>query len=101
MKNDCNTGSGKCTKIIGVLFLIGGAGLTLLTHSDHGILGLLIAGAILIVKRSSGCSPCNGGCGVCAGCCNNRCGSSELYSAAVAVPAVKKVAKPRKTTKKA
>lgn len=100
MKNVCDTGCGKWAKIIGALFLIGGTGLTILTHSDAGILGFFIAGAILAVKGSSGCSPCSGGCGACAGCCNNACGSSEIYSSA-AVPVVKKVAKPRKTTKKA
>ena len=101
MNNVCGTSSGKWSKIIGALFLIGGTGLTILTHSDAGILGLLIAGALLAIKGSSGCSPCGGGCGSCAGCCNNGCGpSSEMYSAAAVVP-VKKVAKPRKTTKKA
>ncbi|MEI6095408.1 MAG: hypothetical protein WCR08_08130 [Gammaproteobacteria bacterium] len=68
MKNSCNPGSKNCSRIIGAIFLIVGSGLTLLTHSEAGILGFFIAGAILCMKPRSGCNPC-GGCGDCGCCC--------------------------------
>ena len=109
MKNACKPGSKNCSRIIGAIFLIVGSGLTLLTHSDAGILGFFIAGAILCMKPRSGCNPC-GGCGDCGCCCpctpglevgviETHCDAMPMPKVAKAVKSPKTPAKPRKPKK--
>lgn len=106
MKNNCKPSSKNCSKIIGAIFLIGGTGLTLATNSDAGILGLLIAGALLCIKPSSGCSPCGGcgSCGCCCGCLPEKNSIMEAHCGEPTLPTkkvVKTAAKPRKAKKPA
>ena len=97
MKNACKPGSKNCSRIIGAIFLIVGSGLTLLTHSDAGILGFFIAGAILCMKPRSGCNPCTPGLEV--GVIETHCDAMPMPKVAKAVKSPKTPAKPRKPKK--
>ncbi len=103
MKNNC-TSSGKCGLIVGGLFLVVATILTFLTHSDAGILGMFVVGLGFCVchRFGSSCKTCSC-CGCCSCCCKCDCCDTEHMACdmppAVTTP-VKKVTKPRKTTKK-
>lgn len=103
MNSTCNSGSKQLSRIVGAIFLIAGAGLTLMTHSEAGILGFFIAGALLCMKRSSGCNPCGGcgSCGCCCGCYPANSGSVESFCETTIMPkkVAKAPAKPRKPKK--
>ncbi len=94
MKNTCKTGY-NCCRIIGGIFLVVATALTLLTHSDAGILGMFLVGLGFCISRRMGCKPC-GCCGSCSCCCD--CTGSCDTGMTCDEPAKK--AAPRKKAKK-
>lgn len=103
MNNACKSGGYSCGRIIGGIFIAIAIALTVMTHSEAGILGLFIAGTFFCVSNRSGagCKPC-GGCGSCSCCCPcdgpaSSCGPVDM---SCEIPKPKKAAAPRKKVKK-
>ncbi|MCR9191884.1 MAG: hypothetical protein NXI01_04420 [Gammaproteobacteria bacterium] len=98
MKNNCKAGT-HCGTIIGGVFLVVATVLTVLTHSDAGVLGMFLVGlGFCVCGKMGGCKKCSC-CGCCSCCCTCDCCEGKHPMGCDTTPAKKKAA-PRKKAKK-